>query len=169
MRQKAAAAWKSIASESGGADAKHALEVEAILMAADRRRKSVVKLNHDREQPSRPHQEEHRHQDGGIEEGDISSERRQQQHAVPLFFDAFDGMGSTGLGIVMADMEKRALASGRDFGVVVDDPAKISVLPSYAHRPRQPKVITRGRVLVAIGMLCAMGVISTLWSHRGLV
>ncbi|KAK6075954.1 hypothetical protein SCUP234_07454 [Seiridium cupressi] len=145
MRQKAAAAWRSLAFKS---------EIPSITSAqiVKAAKPEVVEIARRQSFAS----EETHFQDQNVGMGDLGEQL--------VFVDAFDG-GNMGLGIISVGSEKQPLIGNHGYNTVVVTGA-YDALPTHEQRPRRPRILTRQRLSLAVGILCIVGVLSASLSRQ---
>lgn len=150
MRQKAEAAWKSLASK------RTMVEVRSATMKTVTRsvKPEIIQIE-TRRVKSAP-------ADVAVTKALPRISGYTQQ---TLLVDAFDG-GNMGLGIMMeTDLEKQLMAAYSDFDTMKAS-WPVHVLPTFDHHIRGPTIMTQQRILMTLGILCFMGVMSSFFSHE---
>ncbi|KAF7523889.1 hypothetical protein G7054_g11622 [Neopestalotiopsis clavispora] len=149
MRQKAEAAWKSLASKQ------RTIEVRSATMKTVTRsaKPEIIQIESRRAKFAVA--------DATVKKPSLYIKSYTQQ---ALLVDAFDG-GNMGLGIMMEmDVEKQLMASYSDCDTMKASWPPI-VLPTFDHHIRGPTIMTQQRILMTLGILCFMGVMSSFFSH----
>ncbi|ETS83335.1 hypothetical protein PFICI_05211 [Pestalotiopsis fici W106-1] len=148
MRQKAEAAWKSLAS-------RRTVEVHSATMEIVTRSAKPKIVQIEPRQSVGP-------ASAAIKKTPSQAYGYGQQ---PLFVDAFDG-GNMGLGIMVeTDIEKQSMVAYSDFGALKASRPS-NVLPSFEYRLRGPTIMTQQRILLTLSMICIMGILSSFFSHK---